>query len=204
MGLRDSKKGDRPIRFIINIALCSVVCVLLAFGACKRSTESRIQIELRDIPEAKTQRTPVLDCPPGDPFGNDASAHQGGGHTVSLSWNPSTSSNNPKGRQISYCLYRTKGGPVRPSGNGTLSASPCINCQRVTTKSLPRTDYKDTNVDNGVHYCYVAIAIEAGNVKTSSFSNQADAVIPPKNESPFCNTQGGMSTARAKRAAKNR
>jgi hypothetical protein len=199
--LRVSQKGDCPTRLIIDKALWSGVCVLFLLAGCSKSRESRIHVQLHDIPEANTQRTTALSCPPGDPPGNDASSHQGGGHSVRLSWNSSTSSNNSKGEQISYCLYRTSGGPVRASGNRTSTSSPCINCQRVTTNSITRTEYKDTNVENGAHYCYVAIAVQAGNIETSGFSNQADAVIPPKSELPFCNAR---APTRGKRPAKHR
>lgn len=70
--------------------------------------------------------------------------------------------------------------------------SPCVNCQRVTPEPVRGTIYKDAHVENGAHYCYVAIAIDAASNSSSDFSNQTDAVIPPKVEAPFCtprNTQ---------------
>ena len=100
----------------------------------------------------------------------------------------------PDGKDIHYCLYRTKGGRVQANA-GTKTKSPCVNCQRVTLEAVTDTIYKDDRVENDSrYYCYVAIAIQTGNGKPSSFSNQADAVVPPKKEAPFCNSPGSTRT----------
>jgi len=143
--------------------------------------------ELPPATSSKSNTKPdgKLTCPPGDPADNDASSSPSGGHTVSLSWNPSTSANNSKGKEILYCLYRTKDGRVQRNTPGR-TISPCVNCQRVTKEPVTGVSYQDTHVENDSHYCYVAIAIEGASSIHSDFSNQADAVIPPRKEAPFC------------------
>jgi hypothetical protein len=162
--------------------------MLLVLSGCGHGCDPRIHVELHDIPEDKSsaQTSRKIDppaCPPGDPPGNIAASSPVGGHKVTLSWNASTSIGS--GKDIRYCLYRTVGGPVqRKPGIG--SASPCANCQQVTSNPITGTTYHDVQVENGVHYCYAAIAIDMNSRKVSDFSNQADAVIPPRKEPPFC------------------
>lgn len=187
MAGRNPQRDRQHLRVAGSIGLGIGIGMLLILCGCNGSCDSRIHVKLHDIPETKpaAQISHKMDlpvCPPGDPPGNDASRFPAGTHKVSLSWNASTSSG--PGKDIRYCLYRTVGGPVQRR-MGTSPASPCINCQRVTTAPVTGTTYRDTQVQNGVHYCYVAIAIDADNGKVSDFSNRADAVIPPKNEPPF-------------------
>ncbi len=190
MDPRDPDRDRQHIRPVVKTALWISLCAVLILNGCSRDSTSKIHVELRDSPEANrpTQAPHKLEpqlCPPGDPLGNDASSTPAGGHTVSLSWNPSTSANGPNAKEIRYCLYRTKGAPVQKNIS-QKPASPCINCQRVTIAPVTGTTYKDIYVENNEHYCYVAIAIQTGTITPSDFSNQADAVIPPKQEPPFC------------------
>lgn len=170
-----------------------IACALLMLNNCSQDSGSRIRVELHDVLEqsgpARTASKPEPpNCPPGDPVGNDASSTPAGAHTVKLSWTASTSATGPNAKEIFYCLYRTKGGPVQTN---TGAISPCIKCQRVTKQAIPETQQPDTRVEDGAHYCYVAIAIDSRSGKSSVLSSQADAVIPPNKEQPFCNPQNG-------------
>ena len=198
MDPRDSDRDRQLIRKALHRALWTVLCSLLLLNACSRSSESRIRVELHDLPEAIPTATALRkpdppSCPPGDPANNDASSTLAGEHKVTLSWKASASASGSDGKDIHYCLYRTKGGRVQANA-GTKTKSPCVNCQRVTLEAVTETIYKDDHVENDSHYCYVAIAIQTGNGKPSSFSNQADAVIPPRKEAPFCNHPGSTKT----------
>jgi hypothetical protein len=196
MDRRDPDR-DQLIRKALHRALWTVLCAVLLLDSCSRSSESRIRVELHDLPEAIPTATALRkpdppSCPPGDPANNDALSIPAGEHKVTLSWKASTSSGSD-GKDIHYCLYRTKGGRVQANA-GTKTKSPCVNCQRVTLEAVTDTIYKDDHVENDSHYCYVAIAIQTGNGNPSSFSNQADAVIPPRKEAPFCNPPGSTKT----------
>ena len=179
-------------RLLARIVAGGGLFVLLTAAGCSRNTSSKTRIELRDVPEAGFRLQGLSDggvasCPPGDPINNDASSVPTGEHSVNLSWNASASAAGANQERISYCIYRTAGRPIQPSGLRRSDKSPCLKCQRVTVQPVRRTAYRDTRVKNNVHYCYVAIATESGNIIPSDFSNQADAVIPPKKEAPFCN-----------------
>lgn len=187
-----SKTDQHHVSLTVGILIAVGLGALLMLNACSRTSDSRHRIELHDVPEANEPgklvgANNVFVCPPGDPPGNDASSSPAGGHSVSLSWNASSSASGPNAKEVRYCLYRTPERRVQASDSGIADKSPCVNCQRVTTAPVSGTTYKDTWVANNVHYCYVAIAIEGGNTVPSGFSNQADAVIPPRAEAPFCN-----------------
>jgi hypothetical protein len=181
---------EQLIRKPLHFALWTVLGALLVFDSCSLSSESLIRV-LGDIPEASPTSSALRkpappSCPPGDPTDNDALSTPPGGHRVTLSWKASTSSAGRDGKDIHYCLYRTKGARVQANA-GTKTKSPCVNCQRVTLEAVTGTIYKDDHVENDSHYCYIAIAIQTSNGNPSNFSNQADAVIPPRKEAPFCN-----------------
>jgi hypothetical protein len=202
MDPRDPDRDRQQIRRAINFALWTALCFLLILNACSGNSGSRIHVELRDTPEANPPAQalkPAAICPPGDPPGGDPSPTPAAGHTVTLSWNASTSSSAPNGKEIRYCLYRTKGARVQGNTPGAGTKSPCVNCQRVTKQPISGTSYPDTHVENGAHYCYVAIAVDGQTGKLSVFSNQADAVIPPNTEHPFCTpTDNPKQAPRAK------
>jgi hypothetical protein len=188
------RERNQNVRRSTNFALKTALSLFLVVTGCDRQSGSPTRIHLHDVPEttshAGTNReTGPSSCPPGDPDRNDVSSSPVEGHIVNLSWNASPSSGKPNRRQISYCLYRTKGQPIQSSGAQNIATSPCMNCQRVTIEPIFGTQYKDIHVENGTHYCYGAIAIENGNILPSAFSNQADAVIPPRQEPPLCNVQ---------------
>jgi len=193
----ENRRRDRPqITGLPRIGGWISVTILLIVCGCSRSSDRRIHVTLHDISEGKSPSptSPIIAptaCPPGNPPGNDASSTPVGPHSVTLSWNASTSAG--AGKDILYCLYRTIGGPVQKS-SGTTGGPPCLNCQLVTPTPVTSTTYQDTHVQNGVHYCYVAIAIDAANSKSSDFSNQTDAVIPPNVEAPFCTPKNTEKT----------
>ena len=78
-------------------------------------------------------------------------------HTVTLSWNPSTS------QVVGYNIYR-----------GTVSGGPYTKINPVVNAS---TGYTDGSVQSGQTYYYVATSVDAQNSE-SAHSNQATAIIP--------------------------
>lgn len=79
-------------------------------------------------------------------------------HTVSLRWNPSTSSN-----IRGYNVYRAA---VAGGAFGKLNASP-----------MSATSYVDSTVASGRTYYYVTTTVNTNNLE-SAYSNQAAAVVP--------------------------
>jgi len=78
-------------------------------------------------------------------------------HTVSLSWDPSTST------VIGYNVYR-----------GTQSGGPY---SKVNSSLQSGTTYMDSTVTSGTTYYYVATSVDANQVE-SAYSNQAVAQVP--------------------------
>jgi hypothetical protein len=78
-------------------------------------------------------------------------------HTVSLTWDPSTST------VSGYNLYR-----------GTQSGGPY---SRINSAPLSGTSYDDSGVQSGRNYFYVSTAVDASR-NESTFSNEATAAIP--------------------------
>ena len=78
-------------------------------------------------------------------------------HSVSLTWNPSTST------VAGYNLYR-----------GTQSGGPY---SRMNSTLLSSTSYDDSGVQSGRNYFYVSTAVDASS-NESAFSNEATAAIP--------------------------
>jgi hypothetical protein len=78
-------------------------------------------------------------------------------HSVSLSWNASTS------QVIGYNIYRRIG-----SSGSYTRLNPSINAI---------TSYTDTSVQSGQTYDYVTTAVDASNME-SAYSNEATAAIP--------------------------
>jgi hypothetical protein len=79
-------------------------------------------------------------------------------HTVSLSWNPSTSS------VVGYNVYR-----------GTVSGGPYPT--KLTPSPQNDTSLVDSSVQTSTTYFYVATAVDSESVE-SDYSNQTQAVIP--------------------------
>jgi Abnormal spindle-like microcephaly-assoc'd, ASPM-SPD-2-Hydin len=79
-------------------------------------------------------------------------------HSVSLSWNPSTST------VVGYNLYR-----------GTQTGGPYST--RLNSSPLSGTSYSDSNVVSGITYYYVSTAVDSTNTE-SAYSNEASAPIP--------------------------
>jgi hypothetical protein len=78
-------------------------------------------------------------------------------HSVTLSWNPSTS------KVSGYNIYRATeaGGPY----------------SRLSSSVVSESSYSDSTVQSGTTYYYVSTAVDANNVE-SAYSNQATAIIP--------------------------
>jgi hypothetical protein len=81
---------------------------------------------------------------------------QQSGHSVALSWNPSSS------QVVGYNVYR------RASGGSYAKINPSVSAT---------TSYTDSSVQSGTTYDYVTTAIDSSNVE-SAYSNQATASIP--------------------------
>lgn len=81
-------------------------------------------------------------------------------HTVSLSWNPSTSSN-----IVGYNIYRS-----------TLGTA-CGTYARLNTSLNVATSYGDSSVVDGQSYCYVTTAVNSSN-EESEYSAVVQATIP--------------------------
>lgn len=79
------------------------------------------------------------------------------GHSVALSWNPSTST------VSGYNIYR-----------GTQTGGPY---SKLNSAVISGTTYTDTNVQSSTTYYYVSTAVNSSNVE-SAFSNEASAAIP--------------------------
>src|SRR3954463_11582656 len=86
-----------------------------------------------------------------------AGTQTGTSHSVSLTWDPSTST------VTGYNLYR-----------GTQSGGPY---SRMNSSLLSGTSYDDSAVQSGRNYFYVSTAVDASN-NESAFSNEAAAAIP--------------------------
>ena len=80
-----------------------------------------------------------------------------GTHSVSLSWNPSTSS------VVGYNVYR-----------GTVSGGPY---SKLNSTPQPGASFTDLTVLSGATYFYVATAVDSNSVE-SAYSNEAKAAIP--------------------------
>lgn len=92
-------------------------------------------------------------------FNGDGSVpgQPGSGHSVALSWTPSTSS------VIGYNVYR-----------GTQAGGPYF---KVNSSLESSTSYTDDTVASGTTYYYVATSVDSNEVE-STFSNQAIAQVP--------------------------
>jgi len=80
-------------------------------------------------------------------------------HTVSLSWNPSTTPN------VQYNIYR-----------GTQHLGPYS--VKVNSAPISSTSFTDSTVQNGTTYYYVITAVDQHSVE-SDYSNEAQVLIPP-------------------------
>jgi hypothetical protein len=86
-----------------------------------------------------------------------AGTQTGSSHSVSLTWDPSTSI------VAGYNLYR-----------GTQSGGPY---SRINSTLLASTSYDDNGVQSSRNYFYVSTAVDVSN-NESTFSNEATAAIP--------------------------
>lgn len=193
------------IRSTVRIVFPLGLAAFVILAGCSHDSGSRIRVELRDAPEAKLANQedfPSYSCPEADHGDIDPKMASPEGHKVKLSWNLSTSSYGPNGKNVFYCVYRTKDGAVQETN--PKSAYACANCQRVTAYAVQATTTTDVHVEDRAHYCYVAIAIDVSkksdisNKNFSGFSNQAPAVIPPATDLPFCGEKAAKQAATKK------
>ena len=171
MDLKRCLAIDRQLRPLANVALPSILCVLISLAGC-HPAQTQVENEPKHVPEVRTEKKIDAKFPPCP--GKIATGPNN--HKVSLTWNPSVTPNHSK--EVRYCLYRSRGRVKRIKGELTIDKAPCTNCELVTETPLPATNVTDLQVNNESSYCYVAVAIEAGGNKFSEFSNQAEADIP--------------------------
>jgi fibronectin type 3 domain-containing protein len=83
-------------------------------------------------------------------------------HSVSLSWNPSSSPG------ISgYNIYRA------------VYVSSCGSYSKINGSTLdPNTTYSDTTVTDGTNYCYATTAVDSSNVESGYSNVVSDVQIP--------------------------
>ena len=153
-------------------AVLTFVCLV---HACSRLSESRADAQSapakreRDIAAAPK---PVLPPCPSTPVTKlQASASATGHHKVFLTWNASTSSGQLGASTIGYCLYRSQ-----KKGNAKKFPK-CPDCEQVNLRPVLSARCVDDLVRDQTTYYYVAIAINSGNV-ISSTTNEAVAKIP--------------------------
>jgi len=101
------------------------------------------------------------------PAGDPAPTAQVNGHSVKLSWGPSTpASKSPRDAVVGYNVYRS-----------TVSHDP--KPTRITSKPWAGTTYTDSEVEAGKTYFYVTRGVTAGGAESAP-SNEAKAVMPPQ------------------------
>jgi hypothetical protein len=139
----------------------------LAVGCTQETPQSKQLTATTSI-----KKDDVFICPDGDIKKTGSNDHK-----VTLTWNPSA--NSSPSRQIRYCVYRTQDHPIQRSEYpASIGKAPCNSCTRVNETAVSETQYIDTHVTNGAHYCYVAVAMDTGERAFSGFSNQVQADIP--------------------------
>lgn len=171
-----------------------VIFVLMSTG-CQRSDESRVRIELHDLPGDKLavsampiQPAPV--CPSTGVAPLQVGASGTGHHKVTLTWNASVRTNNPESDAYGYCLYRTPA-----EGRSQIKTKPdCPKCEQVNRIPVLSTGCVDDLVTDNAHYIYVVAAINASGSKLSVSSNEVPVYIPktqsakpsPPSSLPLC------------------
>lgn len=95
--------------------------------------------------------------PPGTETGGGASTH-----TVSLSWNKSTSPD-----IAGYDIYRS------------VFTTACGPYGRISSQLNTSTTYTDSNVVNGTSYCYAVKAVNTSNQQSDYSNIVSDVKIPP-------------------------
>lgn len=121
-------------------------------------------------------RCPEVDRPAPPPLSPET-VH----HTVTLSWNPSTSAANAGNQSVGYCLYRSQK-PGIPK-----KISECTMCVQVNSLAIAGTACVDNQVQDGETYHYVVTYVvaraNANKAETSPSSNEATAHIPINSKS---------------------
>jgi hypothetical protein len=99
----------------------------------------------------------ATNSPSTETLTGDGTQQSQSGHSVGLSWDPSTS------QVIGYNIYR-----------GTAAGGPYT---KLNPSATTTTVYTDSSVQSGQTYYYVTTAVDSSNVE-SAYSNQATAAIP--------------------------
>ena len=174
--------GTKPLPSYDQLSRVSKAGLLLlgALVGAVGCTRSQAPAQAQQSATARANvENDVFICPDGDIKKTGANDHK-----VTLTWEPSASSSPSK---VRYCLYRTEDRRIeKSSGRLPINKAPCNACTRVNETAVPESRYIDTQVTNGAHYCYVAIAMEISNDVFSGFSNEVEADIPadPKPVAP--------------------
>ena len=168
----------------------ALVMLLTMNVACSRA-ETRARTQLAKATATQTGVPQTLPDFPPCPVGNNEIPGTTSSGTsvrkVHLTWIESTSKNDPRFKEIRYCIYRSQDTPVLRKGE-TPGEAPCKKCQLVTPFPVKGTETFDYKVDDNGQYCYVAIALAKTNER-SVFSNPAGATITLAPSSPpFCET----------------
>lgn len=94
-----------------------------------------------------------------------------GHHRVILTWNASVPSARPEDNAAGYCLYRSK-----KKGVAKQNAT-CSDCEQINSAPIVGTGCVDDLVQDRTLYFYVATAINAKGIASSS-SNEIPVSIP--------------------------
>lgn len=171
--------------------------LLQAIGlGCQRNDESRVRIQLHDLPSDKApvltkpaQPPPV--CPPAGIAPLQPGVPGTGHHKVTLTWNASAPSNNPDSAAYGYCLYRSR------KKNVAKKNPICHDCEQVNRVPIPPAGPREGCIDDLVadsaRYYYVVAAIN-GKGTLSATSNEIAVPIPSahsgkapqSNQLPLC------------------
>jgi len=154
----------------------TIACLVHACSGCGRLSKSGADAQSapaeREKAIAAARPKPVLPpCPSAPTPTLQASAPGTGHHKVFLAWNASTSSGQPGGSTIGYCLYRSQ-----KEGNAKKFPK-CPDCEQVNLRPVLSSRCVDDLVKDQTTYYYVAIALNSGN-DISSSTSEAIARIP--------------------------
>jgi hypothetical protein len=153
-----------------------IASVFQIVGGCSRPSGSRGSMESFEPRKAQApvpaMAEPVLpNCPPAGSPMLQASAPMTGHHRVILSWNASAPSARPEDNAAGYCLYRSK------KKDAAKKNATCSDCEQINSVPIIGTGCVDDLVQDRTLYFYVATAISAKGVASSS-SNEIPVSIP--------------------------
>ena len=194
------KVNLQPLHFVVLLAGCALV-LLVGYGFRLIATEGRDGLSgnllSREAPKpnAKLPTTAQSNLPPCPttvtPMAQPLA--QPGHHKVTLTWNASLPTSDPVRKTVGYCLYRS-------TTQGAAKQNPrCPNCEQINKLPIIGTGCVDDLVKDGTTYFYVATAINAGGILSTS-SNETPAPIPATQQAaspvtvapyPLCRASNG-------------